>query len=140
MIRVLLECEENYLFTNDEDYVNDNLEKFVPEKKKKKEEGIERSKLAVVNQLRKRINAYFYIVTRNLKDSIPKMIGTFLVQAMVKDIKFVIFNNISKANSFLQRINEPTDVANERQSLTKQFEVLKKAERRLLSDPKYLWA
>jgi hypothetical protein len=81
MIRVLLECEENYLFTNDEDYVNDNLEKFVPEKKKKKEEGIERSKLAVVNQLRKRINAYFYIVTRNLKDSIPKMIGTFLVQA-----------------------------------------------------------
>jgi hypothetical protein len=59
---------------------------------------------------------------------------------MVKDIKFVIFNNISKANSFLQRINEPTDVANERQSLTKQFEVLKKAERRLLSDPKYLWA
>lgn len=136
MLQTLLECEENYLFTNDNDYVADNLHKYMDEGKKKKEpEGFDRGKFAVVNQLRKRINAYFYIVSRNLKDSIPKIIGTFLIQAVQKDIKFVIFNNISKTNSFLTRMSEPGDVANERNRLQKEFDTLKKAERRILSDP-----
>lgn len=136
MLQTLLECEENYLFTNDNDYVADNLHKYMDEGKKKKEpDGFDRGKFAVVNQLRKRINAYFYIVSRNLKDSIPKIIGTFLIQAVQRDIKFVIFNNISKTNSFLSRMSEPGDIASERQRAQKEYDTLKKAERRILSDP-----
>jgi hypothetical protein len=88
-----------------------------------------------VNSLRKRINAYFFIVSRNLKDSIPKIIGTFLIQAIQKDLKFVIFSNISKTNSFLTRMSEPGDIASERQRIQKEYDTLKKAERRILSDP-----
>ena len=134
-----MECEENYLFTNDNEYVSDNLHKYIDEtgKKKREDQSVERGKYAVVQQLRKRINAYFFIVSRNLKDSIPKIIGTFLIQAMVKDIRFVLFNNISKAGSFLNKISEPTDIANERDRLQKQVEILQKAERRIMSDPAY---
>ena len=139
MLRTLMECEENYLFTNDTDYISDNLHKYVDDTAAKKRDesrsNIDRGKFAVVNQLRKRINAYFFIVSRNLKDSIPKLIGTFMVQAIMKDVRFILFNNISKANSFLSRMNEPNDIATERAMLNKQFEVLKKAERRILADP-----
>ena len=137
MLLSIMECEENYLFTNDNEYVSDNLHKYIDEsgKKKKEDQSIERGKYAVVQQLRKRINAYFFIVSRNLKDCIPKIIGNFLIQAMVKDIRFVLFNNISKAGSFLSKINEPTDIANERERLQKQVETLQKAERRIMSDP-----
>lgn len=124
------------MFTNDNEYISDNLHKYIDEKKAKKEpEGFDRGKYAVVNQLRKRINAYFYIVSRNLKDTIPKLIGTFLIQAVQKDLKFVIFNNISKTNSFLNKMSEPGDVANERARLQKEHETLRRAERRILSDP-----
>jgi hypothetical protein len=33
-----------------------------------------------VSEMRKRIDAYFEIVLRNVKDSIPKAIGYFLVK------------------------------------------------------------
>lgn len=33
-----------------------------------------------VNEMRKRIDAYFEIVLRNVRDSIPKAIGFFLVK------------------------------------------------------------
>jgi len=35
---------------------------------------------AFVNEMRKRIDAYFEIVLRNVKDSVPKAIGYFLVK------------------------------------------------------------
>jgi hypothetical protein len=141
ILRTLMECEENYLFTNDTEYISDNLHKYIDDTAAKKREDskntFDKGKFAIVNSLRRRINAYFYIVSRNLKDSIPKIIGTFLIQGIMKDIKFVLFNNISKANSFLNRMTEPNDIANERASLQKQYDVLRKAERRILADPSY---
>ena len=35
---------------------------------------------AFVSEMRKRIDAYFEIVLRNVKDSVPKAIGYFLVK------------------------------------------------------------
>ena len=138
MLMTILECEENYLFTNDNEYVSDNLHKYIDEGGKKKEDrSVDRGKYAVVQQLRKRINAYFFIVSRNLKDSIPKVIGTFLIQSMTKDLRFVLFNNISKANSFLSKMNEPSDLQAERERMQKQVTTLQKAERRIMSDPAY---
>ena len=34
----------------------------------------------IVNDLRKRIDEYFSLVIRNLRDTIPKLIGHFLVK------------------------------------------------------------
>jgi hypothetical protein len=41
---------------------------------------VQRGGNVFVNEMRKRINEYFEIVLRNVRDSIPKAIGFFLVK------------------------------------------------------------
>ena len=45
-----------------------------------------------VSEMRKRIDAYFEIVLRNVKDSIPKAIGYFLVKKSQEVLQFELYN------------------------------------------------
>lgn len=112
-----MECEENYLFTNNQDYIANR--QIVSKDKKDKKKRIEAPGSAIVNELRQRIDSYFHIVCKNLKDTVPKIIGNFLIKSTVNDIKFVLFESLSNEETFLNKMSEPSNIENERNALKK---------------------
>ena len=58
--------------------------------------------------MRVRINTYFNIVARNLKDSIPKIIGHFLVKEVQSKIKFELVNAVNNSVTIMNLLSEVT--------------------------------
>jgi len=80
-----------------------------------------------VQEIRARIDAYFKIVLRNVRDSIPKAVGFFLVKASQERLQFVLYANINKNESLTKQLGEPERVTEERKSLNGTLETLKRA-------------
>jgi vacuolar protein sorting-associated protein 1 len=49
-----------------------------------------------VRELRQRIDSYFQIVLRNVKDSIPKAIGYFLVRKSQDSLQFELYSQVNQ--------------------------------------------
>jgi hypothetical protein len=49
-----------------------------------------------VREIRARIDAYFKLVVRNVRDTIPKTIGFFLVKASQERLQFELYAQINK--------------------------------------------
>lgn len=88
-----------------------------------------------VREIRARIDAYFRIVVRNVRDSIPKGIGYFLVKASQERLQFELYAQINKSEHLTKQMGEPERVAEERKSLNTTLETLKKAVKVLQRDP-----
>jgi dynamin 1-like protein len=88
-----------------------------------------------VKEIRARIDAYFKIAVRNVRDTIPKTIGYFLVKASQERLQFELYSSINKNESMTKSLGEPERVAEERKSLTTTLETLKKAIKVLQRDP-----
>jgi vacuolar protein sorting-associated protein 1 len=52
-----------------------------------------------VQEMRKRIDDYFAIVQRSVKDAIPKAIGYFLVKKSQEVLQFELYNQINSNDS-----------------------------------------
>ena len=107
--------------------------------KKDKNPGKSQSKKTTkifVRELRTRLDTYFRIVVRNIRDSIPKVIGFFLVRAVQEKMQLELFKKMSEMHEVINRnLGEPASVVKERKGLTAQLDVLRKAERVLSRDP-----
>ena len=103
VVESIIDSEQNYLFTNDTQY-RDNREQIVteaidddpsrpgqpgqpggqmpnqPRPRAPQQPSHYQGQNQFVNELRTRIDSYFAIVLRSVKDSIPKAIGYFLVR------------------------------------------------------------
>lgn len=89
-----------------------------------------------MRELRARLDTYFRIVVRNIRDSIPKIIGHFLVRAVQERMQLELFQKMSEMHEAINRnLGEPLSVIKERKGLNAQLEVLRKAERALSRDP-----
>jgi len=53
--------------------------------------GKQQSSNLFVREIRARIDAYFKIVVRNIRDSIPKVIGYFLVKSSQERLQFELY-------------------------------------------------
>jgi vacuolar protein sorting-associated protein 1 len=88
-----------------------------------------------VKEIRARIDAYFKIAVRNVRDTIPKTIGYFLVKSSQERLQFELYSQINKNESLTKSLGEPERVAEERKSLTSTLETLRKAIKVLQRDP-----
>lgn len=88
-----------------------------------------------VREIRARLDAYFKIAVRNIRDTIPKTIGYFLVKASQERLQFELYAQINKNEQLTRSLGEPERVAEERKSLTTTLETLKKALKVLQRDP-----
>mmetsp|Transcript_5291 Transcript_5291/g.3043 ORF Transcript_5291/g.3043 Transcript_5291/m.3043 type:complete len:90 (+) Transcript_5291:370-639(+) len=79
IVEAIIDAEESYLFTNDVDYLTRRTD-IIPKSDKKKPTSI------FVDEIRERIDSYFNIVIRNVRDTVPKIVGTFLVKAVMESI------------------------------------------------------
>jgi hypothetical protein len=67
-----------------------------------------------VNEIRARIDAYFAIVIRGIRDSVPKAIGYFLVRASLENMHLELYKHINQNEAILESLTEPTHIAAER--------------------------
>ncbi|CAD8208471.1 unnamed protein product [Paramecium octaurelia] len=89
----------------------------------------------LAQELSRRLDAYYRIVIRNLRDSIPKAIGYFLVRAAQEQMQFQLYNEIMKSQSVMGLMSEPEYITIERDTIKKTLLVLRNAQKLLKQDP-----
>lgn len=103
---------------------------------KKKEKKSKKSATIFVNELRARLDTYYRIVVRNIRDSVPKVIGHFLVRAVQNKMQIELFKRLGQMFEAVNKaLGEPLGIVQERKALNAQLETLRKAERVLTRDP-----
>lgn len=90
---------------------------------------------AFVKQLRDRIDQYFKIVLRNVRDLIPKTIGYFLVQKSQDKLQNDLWMKISANQRIMNLLGEPPSVTERRKQLRATCDSLNKSLKVLQRDP-----
>jgi len=88
-----------------------------------------------VQEIRKRLDAYFFITVRNARDSIPKAIGFYLVRAVLDKLQFELLNELNQGAKINSLLGEPPHIMEERRALNAQLGVLTRASNVLARDP-----
>lgn len=140
LVDSIVNMEINYLFTNDFDYMS-NHTTFAPKpqdiqnsKQKGEEQGYD-TKNIFIREIRSRIEAYFKLIVRNLRDSIPKTIGYQLVKSVENNMQVELYNMLSKSNEMIESLNEPDTVVKQREELRRQIKVMRDAQKIIKRDP-----
>lgn len=88
-----------------------------------------------VQELRQRIDQYFSIVLRNVKDSIPKTIGFFMVRKSQDALQFELYNQVNTNKGLSSTLGEPARITERRKALSEVLAVLKNSLKVLQRDP-----
>ena len=145
LIDCVVDMELNYLFTNDYDYLN-NFTTFIPKQHHqhhsnpqntnefKPEPPID-AKNIFIKEIRNRIEAYFKLIVRNLRDCIPKIMGNFLVKEIQENMQLKLYNKLYNAREMTDLLNEPENIAERRKELNDMIKVMKNAQKIIRRDP-----
>jgi dynamin 1-like protein len=141
LIENVIESEKTYIFTNDLEYMTQRTS-FIPVQQQPPHDPrnpqaprpIDPEKL-FIDEMRARIDAYFSIVLRNIRDTIPKIIGNFLVKSIQEKLQYTLYNEINRTEAILGSVGEPAHITAERETLNKVLGVLRKAKIVLTKDP-----
>lgn len=88
-----------------------------------------------IREIRNRIEAYFKLIVRNLRDSIPKSIGFFLVRSIEENMQTKLYNSLLTSREIVNCLNESEDIMRQRMELTNQIKVLREAQKIIRRDP-----
>lgn len=72
---------------------------------------------------------------RNLRDSVPKAIGHFLVRSIQENMQLQLYNQLYSNNDLVSVLDEPEHIRLERELLVKTLSVLKNAQKVIKRDP-----
>ena len=160
LIDSIVDMEINYLFTNDYDYLN-NFTTFIPKQARpspnanqqggdpnkqnmnnnnnmnneiKPQQPFDAKKI-FINEIRNRIEAYFKLIVRNLRDSIPKVMGNFLVKEIQENMQLKLYNKLYNAREMTDLLSEPESVAERRKELNDMIKVMRNAQKIIRRDP-----
>ncbi|GIX64505.1 dynamin-like protein, putative [Babesia caballi] len=148
-----VESETLYIFTNDAQYMMDSAEEklegpkpggFVVEKAAQITQATgkalsgaweavqgkkRRYSSQFIQEIRRRLNVYFAIVLRNMRDSVPKIIGHFLVRKVQTNMQYKIYTALTqqKPEDLEATFGEPPHIARDRELLREQLDVLNRA-------------
>ncbi|CAD7948163.1 unnamed protein product [Amoebophrya sp. A25] len=89
---------------------------------------------AFLRDIRDRLEAYFKLVVRSLREAIPKAIGCFLVRSFQEKLKLALTQNFQSADSLDKILLEPAHIRDERKSLVEQKVIIRKAHQVLSRD------
>ena len=88
-----------------------------------------------INEIRNRIEAYFKLIVRNLRDSIPKIMGNYLVKEIEENMQLKLYNKLYNAREMTDLLSEPESVAERRKELNEMIKVMRNAQKILRRDP-----
>ncbi|CAD7925244.1 unnamed protein product [Amoebophrya sp. A120] len=89
---------------------------------------------AFLRDIRNRLEAYFKLVVRSLREAVPKAIGCFLVRSFQEKLKLTLTQNFQSSESLDNILSEPAHIRDERKSLMEQKTIIKKAHQVLSRD------
>ena len=121
--------ENNYFFTNDEDYYN--IEKKINEQNNKVYNSYGRYRVDYIDkigEIKDRINTYFKSVVKELRNIIPKIIGNFFVKEIEDNLQISLQNKIYESKEIVDSFEESESISQRRKELTDIIEVMKKAQ------------
>ena len=107
LVEEIIESEQNYIFTNDVNYLVSNSS-FIPvvdSKDTQSNKPLDPTKI-FVGELRSRMDAYISIVLRNIRDLIPKIVGNFLVTSVQSRLQYTIYNEINTKGELINLLGE----------------------------------
>ena len=93
------------------------------------------SRQIFIREIRNRIEAYFKLIVRNLRDSIPKSIGYNLVLSIQENMQMHLYDALYKSQEIVAALNEPEGIKRQREELTRQIRVMKDAQKVIRRDP-----
>ena len=156
IIDSMVDMEINYLFTNDYEYLN-NFTTFIPKQQRQqmmkegnkdgpgnnKDKDINEikpqppvdAKNIFIKEIRNRIEAYFKLIVRNLRDSIPKVIGNYLIKEIEENMQLKLYNKLYNAREMTDLLSEPESVAERRKELNDIIKVMRNAQKVIRRDP-----
>ena len=160
LIDSVVDMEINYLFTNDYEYLN-NFTTFIPKNQRpvnpnnnqpgqqgQAGQGVGNNnnneirpqppidpKTIFIKEIRNRIEAYFKLIVRNLRDSIPKIMGNFLVKEIEENMQLKLYNKLYNAREMTDLLSEPESVAERRKELNDMIKVMRNAQKIIRRDP-----
>ena len=88
-----------------------------------------------IKEIRNRIEAYFKLIVRNLRDSIPKLMGNYLIKEIEENMQLKLYNKLYNAREMTDLLNEPESVAERRKELNDMIKVLRNAQKIIRRDP-----
>lgn len=125
LLENLLRCNENYWFTNDP-YMVEGTVLNISAKTKGKD--------VMIMELRNRIEKYFYIVIRNIRNTVPKIIGSFLLRKLQVNLEVSILNSLSRKNYLIDVFEENDAMVETRKKVRQELVSLTNAENLLISE------
>ena len=157
LVDSIVDMEINYLFTNDYEYLN-NFTTFIPKHQRAPiNNNMENNNQApgnnnqmnneirpqppldakniFIKEIRNRIEAYFKLIVRNLRDSIPKIMGNFLVKEIEENMQLKLYNKLYNAREITDLLSEPESVAERRKELNDMIKVMRNAQKIIRRDP-----
>ena len=146
LIDSIVDMEINYLFTNDYDYLN-NFTTFIPKQHRQQMNNNSNNqndlnpdpkfdaKAIFITEIRNRIEAYFKLIVRNLRDSIPKVMGNFLVKEIEENMQLKLYNKLYNAREMTDLLSEPESIAERRKELNDMIKVMRNAQKIIRRDP-----
>eukprot|EP00826_Nyctotherus_ovalis_P021090 TRINITY_DN1673_c0_g2_i6.p1 TRINITY_DN1673_c0_g2~~TRINITY_DN1673_c0_g2_i6.p1 ORF type:complete len:637 (+),score=196.13 TRINITY_DN1673_c0_g2_i6:159-2069(+) len=134
IVESIIDSEIGYMFTNDADY-NGKRTDIIP-KGDFSDKTVDSTKI-YVKEMRARLDNYYRLVVRGVRDSVPKVIGSFLVRAAEDQMQLELTTRITQNEQINALLSEPLSVAEERKRLAETKEVLKKALKAIQRDPEY---
>ena len=123
MVNNLMECELGFLYTSDEEYLSFHGSILPPINPKNPNEPMSE---AFVKEIRERVKDYFYLVFRNLRDSIPKTIGQMILNDSSQKMQVELFECINKdSEAISETLSEPDTILLQRRQCQAALKVLK---------------
>jgi len=156
VVEAIIDSEQNYLFTNDLDYKENKSSIMVEQpgqlgqqnmggmqgqpgmnqsQMQQQQPPMDRAQNSFVRDLRNRIDSYYQIVLRSVKDSIPKAIGFFLVRKSQDVLQFELYNAVNTNKSLTSTLGEPRNITERRKALSDVMNTLRNALKVLQRDP-----
>ena len=89
----------------------------------------------ISKEIRNRIEAYFKLIVRNLRDSIPKVMGNYLVKEIEENMQLKLYNKLYNAKEITDLLSEPESIAERRKELNDLIKVMKNAQKIIRRDP-----
>jgi vacuolar protein sorting-associated protein 1 len=88
-----------------------------------------------VKEIRQRIDTYFKIVLRNVRDTVPKQIGYFLVKMSQEKLQFELYQRVNQNQGLVDMLGEPKSITERRETLNSIIKTMDRSLKILQRDP-----